>query len=43
MGTTPMSQGVAVGYEDVFTKLEAARRHYKQLGLPDDSIERFIR
>jgi 2,4'-dihydroxyacetophenone dioxygenase len=27
----------------VFTKLEAARRHYKQLGLPDDYIERFIR
>lgn len=36
-------QGVAVGYEDVFTKLEAARKHYKELGLPDDYIEQFIR
>lgn len=36
-------QGVAVGYEDVFTKLEAARTHYKTLGLPDDYIEQFIR
>ena len=36
-------QGVAVGYEDVFTKLESARAHYKSLGLPDDYIERFIR
>lgn len=36
-------QGVAVGYEDVFTKLEAARSHYKKLGLPDDYIEQFIR
>ncbi len=36
-------QGVAVGYEDVFTKLEAARAHYKSLGLPDDYIEQFIR
>jgi hypothetical protein len=36
-------QGVAVGYEDVFTKLEAARDHYKSLGLPDDYIEQFIR
>jgi 2,4'-dihydroxyacetophenone dioxygenase len=36
-------QGVAVGYEDVFTKLEAAQRHYKELGLPDDYIKQFIR
>ncbi|MGJ7551008.1 2,4'-dihydroxyacetophenone dioxygenase family protein [Pseudomonas alloputida] len=36
-------QGVAVGYEDVFTKLESARAHYKALGLPDDYIEQFIR
>ena len=36
-------QGVAVGYEDVFTKLETARAHYKKLGLPDDYIEQFIR
>ncbi|MEE4681231.1 2,4'-dihydroxyacetophenone dioxygenase family protein [Pseudomonas alliivorans] len=36
-------QGVATGYEDVFTKLEAARAHYACLGLPDDYIEQFIR
>ena len=36
-------QGVAVGYEDVFTKLEAARAHYKRIGLPDDHIRQFIR
>jgi hypothetical protein len=36
-------QGVAVGYEDVFTKLEAARAHYKRIGLPDDHIQQFIR
>ena len=36
-------QGVAVGYEDVFTKLEAARKHYKELSLPDNYIEQFIR
>lgn len=36
-------QGVAVGYEDVFTKLEAARNHYKAIGLGEDYVERFIR
>lgn len=36
-------QGNAVGYEDVFTKLEAARKHYKEIGLADDYIEKFIR
>lgn len=36
-------QGHAVGYEDVFTKIEAATRHYKEIGLPDDYIRRFIR
>jgi 2,4'-dihydroxyacetophenone dioxygenase len=35
--------GVATGYEDVFTKLEAARKHYRAMGLADDYIERFIR
>ncbi len=35
--------GNAVGYEDVFTKIEAARRHYRAIGLPDDYIQRFIR
>lgn len=36
-------QGVAVGYEDVFTKLETARAHYRRIGLPDDYVERFVR
>nr|WP_145549751.1 2,4'-dihydroxyacetophenone dioxygenase family protein [Variovorax boronicumulans] len=36
-------QGVAVGYEDVFTKIEHARRHYRSLGLADDYVERLIR
>ncbi|MEI2416933.1 2,4'-dihydroxyacetophenone dioxygenase family protein [Orrella sp. JC864] len=36
-------QGRAVGYEDVFTKLQAARQHYRGLGLPDSYLEQFIR
>ena len=36
-------QGVALGFEDVFTKLEAAQKHYRSLGLPDDYITTFIR
>lgn len=35
--------GVATGYEDVFTKLEAARRHYEALGLGADHAEQFLR
>jgi len=35
--------GRAVGYEDVFTKLEAARRYYDEIGLGADYVERFIR
>ena len=35
--------GNAVGVEDVFTKLEAARRHYEAVGLGADYVERFIR
>ncbi|WP_141015586.1 2,4'-dihydroxyacetophenone dioxygenase family protein [Nocardioides sambongensis] len=35
--------GNAVGYEDVFTKLEAARRHYQQVGLGADYVERYVR
>jgi quercetin dioxygenase-like cupin family protein len=35
--------GTATGYEDVFTKLEAARRHYREVGLGVDYVERFIR
>jgi quercetin dioxygenase-like cupin family protein len=36
-------QGVALGYEDVFTKLETARRHYEAVGLGADYVEQFIR
>ncbi|QYD68001.1 2,4'-dihydroxyacetophenone dioxygenase family protein [Paraburkholderia edwinii] len=36
-------QGVALGYEDVFTKLETARRHYEAIGLGADYVEQFVR
>lgn len=36
-------QGVPVGYEDVFTKIEAAKRQYKAIGLGEDYVNRFIR
>ncbi|MBU6438468.1 MAG: 2,4'-dihydroxyacetophenone dioxygenase family protein [Betaproteobacteria bacterium] len=36
-------QGVALGYEDVFTKLDNARRHYASLGLPPEHVQRFVR
>jgi 2,4'-dihydroxyacetophenone dioxygenase len=35
--------GVAVGIEDVFTKIESARRHYEAVGLGADHVDRFIR
>lgn len=35
--------GVPLGVEDVFSKLESARAHYKEVGLPDDYIDQFIR
>ncbi|WP_233886809.1 2,4'-dihydroxyacetophenone dioxygenase family protein [Paraburkholderia flagellata] len=36
-------QGNATGYEDVFTKIEAARKHYETIGLGADYVKRFIR
>jgi 2,4'-dihydroxyacetophenone dioxygenase len=36
-------QGVAQGYEDVFTKIEATRKHYASIGLPEDAIKKIIR
>lgn len=36
-------QGAAVGYEDVFTKLEAARQHFGAIGLGADFVSRYIR
>lgn len=35
--------GVALGYEDAFTKLEQVTRHYKQVGIGDDYIGKLIR
>lgn len=35
--------GAALGYEDVFTKLENANRHYESLGLGPDYVRRFVR
>ncbi|HSU19869.1 MAG TPA: 2,4'-dihydroxyacetophenone dioxygenase family protein [Acidobacteriaceae bacterium] len=35
--------GFPVGYEDVFTKIEAAKKHYKAIGLGEDYVNRFIR
>ncbi len=36
-------QGAALGYEDVFTKLGNARRHYEAIGLGADYADRFVR
>nr|WP_299507446.1 2,4'-dihydroxyacetophenone dioxygenase family protein [Cypionkella sp.] len=36
-------QGEALGYEDVFTKLEATRKHYEAIGLGDAALEGLIR
>jgi quercetin dioxygenase-like cupin family protein len=35
--------GVPTGYEDVFTKIAAARSHYRALGLSPNHIEQFLR
>lgn len=35
--------GTAVGFEDVFTKLAAARDHYEAIGLGADHADRFMR
>ena len=36
-------QGAALGYEDVFTKLDNAKRHYEAIGLGAGYADRFIR
>ncbi len=36
-------EGVAEGYEDVFTKLELARRHYIACGLGEDALRTLMR
>lgn len=35
--------GAALGYEDVFTKLEAAREHYAATGRGADFVSRYVR
>jgi hypothetical protein len=35
--------GEALGYEDVFTKLEHATRHYEAVGLGKDHVWRIVR
>ena len=35
--------GGAIGYEDVFTKREAAARHFEALGIGASYVERFVR
>jgi 2,4'-dihydroxyacetophenone dioxygenase len=35
--------GAAQGYEDVFTRLAAARAHYASIGLDATHVERFVR
>ena len=32
-----------VGYEDVFTKIDMCRRHYVEVGLGADYVDRFVR
>lgn len=36
-------QGRPVGHEDVFTKIEAAAKHYRAVGLGEDHMQKFIR
>ena len=35
-------QGVSTGYDDVFTRLDKARRHYSSVGLGEAYVEQFI-
>jgi hypothetical protein len=36
-------EGVSTGYDDVFTRLEKARRHYAAVGLGEQFADQFIR
>jgi hypothetical protein len=36
-------QGGAIGYDDVFTRLEATRRHYESAGVDAGYLETLIR
>ena len=35
--------GKAVGYEDVFTKIDMCRKHFAEVGLSADCVNQFIR
>ncbi len=35
--------GKAIGYEDVFTKIEMCMEHYRSVGLGENFVEQFIR
>lgn len=35
--------GVQIGYEDTFTKIDMCRAHYTENGLGADYVNRFIR
>lgn len=37
------SQGALIGHEDVFTKIEKARQHYEQVGIPETYLQSLIR
>ncbi|KAF2478610.1 RmlC-like cupin domain-containing protein [Neohortaea acidophila] len=37
------TEGRTLGVEDVFSKLEKARDHYRKMGFPDSYIEQFVR
>jgi hypothetical protein len=36
-------EGNAVGYDDVFTKIEMCRKYYTEIGLGADYVNQFIR
>jgi 2,4'-dihydroxyacetophenone dioxygenase len=36
-------QGVQTGYDDVFTRIEAYKRHFVALGLGEDHVKQFMR
>lgn len=36
-------QGAVTGYEDVFTKIEMCRRHYRRCGLGESYVDQYVR
>ena len=35
--------GEMTGYEDVFTKIDMCRRHYRECGLGEDFVDQYVR